>query len=83
MLAKLSRRFAVFALLATVIGGSSALADQRTLTVYRSLDEDQAKALADGFMAANGRRALCSSTGSPLSSVRAGASCWLSYQSRQ
>jgi iron(III) transport system substrate-binding protein len=53
MLATLSRRFAAAALLATMIGGSSALADQRTLTVYSSLDEDQAKALADGFMAKN------------------------------
>ncbi len=54
MIATISRRFAVATLLATMIGGSSALAEQRTLTVYSSLvDEDQAKALADGFMAAN------------------------------
>ncbi len=53
MIATISRRFAVATLLATMIGGSSALAEQRTLTVYSSLDEDQAKALVDGFMAAN------------------------------
>lgn len=51
ILAALSRRFAAALLIATMIGGSSAPADQRTLTVYSSLDEDQAKAIADGFLA--------------------------------
>jgi iron(III) transport system substrate-binding protein len=53
MLATFTRRFALTALLAATLGASTALAEQRTLTVYSSLDESQAKALADGFMAAN------------------------------
>jgi len=53
MLTSFSRRIAVATFLAMMTGTSAALADQRTLTVYSSLDEDQAKALVDAFMAAN------------------------------
>lgn len=48
-----TRRLMLAALLASAMSVAPALAEQRTLTVYSSLDEDQAKALADGFMAAN------------------------------
>jgi iron(III) transport system substrate-binding protein len=53
MVASSTRRLVLAAMLVGLLGTGSALAEQRTLTVYSSLDEDQAKALADGFMAAN------------------------------
>jgi iron(III) transport system substrate-binding protein len=53
MLLKLTRRFLLASAVIGLIGASSAYAQQRTLTVYSSLDEDQAKALADAFMAKN------------------------------
>ena len=53
MTASSIRRLLLAAVFGSTLGITSAVADQRTLTVYSSLDEDQAKALADGFMAAN------------------------------
>ena len=48
-----TRRILLAALLAGALGTSPAFSEQRTLTVYSSLDEDQAKALVEGFMAAH------------------------------
>lgn len=53
MLTTLTRRMILAGAIAGLFATSSAIAQQRTLTVYSSLDEDQAKALADGFMAKN------------------------------
>lgn len=53
MLFKLSRRILLASAVIGIMSGTSAHAQQRALTVYSSLDEDQAKALANGFMAKN------------------------------
>jgi iron(III) transport system substrate-binding protein len=50
-LMKLGRRLLLAAVAAAIVTPGAALAQQRTLTVYSSLDEDQAKALIRGFEA--------------------------------
>lgn len=53
MMSSTTRRTVLAVLLASSFAGTAAFAQQRTLTVYSSLDEDQANALVAGFMAAN------------------------------